>query len=53
MLERLEKKLNKPYLVEDAGHNSALEKRQKTSTPAHLKEAKKPPTEEEILAKFK
>jgi hypothetical protein len=33
MLERLEKKLNKPYVVEDAGHNSALEKRNKAPTP--------------------
>jgi hypothetical protein len=33
MLERLEKKLNKPYIVEDVGHNSALEKRKKAPTP--------------------
>lgn len=53
MLDKLEKKLQKPYVVEDGGKNSALDRRMKSSTPMHLKEVKKPPTEEEILAKFK
>jgi len=51
MLERLEKKLVKPYIVEDSSKTSAMEKRAKQPTPAT--EGKKPPTEEEILAKFK